>query len=133
MIRKWIGYDEEKAIIVDAMEYEGGDFDRIPGVTYVEIFPPLHINAIKLERDSGGNITIVRDDEAWVKLEPKLLRNFRLERNKRLADCDWITLKSYSRNEPVPDEWKAYMQALRDLPANTADPENPVWPQAPTP
>ena len=133
MIRKWIGYDEEKAIIVDAMEYKGDDFDRIPGVTYVEIFPPLHINAIKLERDSGGNITIVRDDEAWVKLEPKLLRNFRLERNKRLAECDWITLKCYSRNEPVPEEWKAYMQALRDLPANTVDPENPVWPQAPTP
>jgi hypothetical protein len=24
-----------------------------------------------------------------------------------------------------------YRQALRDLPANTTDPENPVWPTAP--
>jgi hypothetical protein len=26
-----------------------------------------------------------------------------------------------------------HRQALRDLPANTTDPENPVWPEAPTP
>jgi len=27
--------------------------------------------------------------------------------------------------------WAAYRQALRDLPANTADPRNPVWPIPP--
>lgn len=59
--------------------------------------------------------------------------SLRSKRNELLKECDWITLKSYSRNEPVPEEWKTYMQALRDLPANTTDPENPVWPEAPTP
>jgi len=32
---------------------------------------------------------------------------------------------------PVPEEWKTYMQALRDLPANTEDPSNVTWPIAP--
>lgn len=27
--------------------------------------------------------------------------------------------------------WAVYAQALRDLPANTVDPANPVWPEAP--
>jgi len=131
MIRIWIGYDEETVEIVDVMEYEGDDFDRIPGATYVEIFPPLHPGAIKLENDSNGNISIVRDDDKWSKLEPKLFRNFRQERNKRLAECDWVTLKAYSTGTPVPEEWVTYMQTLRDLPANTEDPANPVWPVPP--
>ena len=59
-------------------------------------------------------------------------KELREERNKRLAACDWVTLKAYSTDTPVPDEWKVYMQALRDLPANTEDPTNPVWPTAPT-
>ena len=57
----------------------------------------------------------------------------RAERNKRLTDCDWVTLKAYSTQKVVPKAWRDYMQALRDLPANTEDPENPVWPVAPSP
>lgn len=64
------------------------------------------------------------------------LRNFKMqelreERNKRLAECDWVTLKAYSTQKVVPKAWRDYMQALRDLPANTEDPVNPVWPVPP--
>ena len=58
-------------------------------------------------------------------------KELREERNKRLTECDWVTLRSVATDTPIPDEWKAYMQALRDLPSNTTDPENPVWPEAP--
>jgi hypothetical protein len=58
-------------------------------------------------------------------------KELREERNKRLSQCDWVTLKAYSTGVPVPEEWKTYMQALRDLPATTEDPSNPVWPQEP--
>jgi len=60
-------------------------------------------------------------------------KELREERNKRLTQCDWVATKSFTTDTPVPDEWKTYMQALRDLPSNTTDPKNPVWPQAPTP
>ena len=64
------------------------------------------------------------------------LRNFKMqelrqERNKRLAACDWVVIRATSTDTPVPEEWKTYMQALRDLPANTEDPVNPVWPVSP--
>ncbi|NBP87864.1 MAG: hypothetical protein EBU59_05025, partial [Planctomycetia bacterium] len=31
----------------------------------------------------------------------------------------------------LTDEMRDYRQALRDLPANTVDPANPVWPTKP--
>ena len=56
----------------------------------------------------------------------------RAERDMRLAKCDWVVIRATSTDTPVPEEWKTYMQALRDLPSTTEDPANPVWPTAPT-
>jgi hypothetical protein len=64
-------------------------------------------------------------------IEEHKWKDFRQERNKRLAGCDWITLKAYSTQKVVPKVWRDYMQALRDIPSNTEDPENPIWPVAP--
>lgn len=60
----------------------------------------------------------------------KLLRH---ERDQRLAASDWSETPSAERRlEPdVFEAWASYRQALRDLPANTADPANPVWPTSP--
>jgi len=66
-------------------------------------------------------------------IDAQPLKELRQERNKRLAECDWVTLKAYSTGTPVPEEWVTYMQTLRDLPANTEDPANPVWPPVPSP
>jgi hypothetical protein len=55
----------------------------------------------------------------------------RRRRNKHLADCDWVAIRAFTTDTPVSEEWKTYMQALRDLPANTEDLENPVWPTPP--
>lgn len=63
--------------------------------------------------------------DAWADL--------RAERNKRLAESDLYVLPdrwaSYSPAKQL--EWSSYRQALRDLPANTTDPFNPVWPVKP--
>lgn len=60
-------------------------------------------------------------------------KELRQERNRRLADADWVTLRAYSSGTDVPEEWMTYMQALRDLPSVTKDPTNPVWPEPPNP
>jgi hypothetical protein len=52
-------------------------------------------------------------------------KELREEHNRRLAECDWVVIRATSTDTPVPEEWKAYMQALRDLPTN------PVWPVPP--
>ena len=54
--------------------------------------------------------------------------DLREERNRRLAETDYFGMPDV----PMTDEMKAYRQALRDLPANTADPANPVWPVKPS-
>jgi len=59
-------------------------------------------------------------------------RLFRNKRNHLMKESDWIVSVSDSPFTPEKiEEWKVYRQALRDLPSNTTDPENPVWPVAP--
>ncbi len=55
------------------------------------------------------------------------LRSLRFERNARLAETDYLALSDAT----LTDEMRTYRQALRDLPANTTDPANPVWPVKP--
>jgi hypothetical protein len=54
-----------------------------------------------------------RLQEAWAA--------FRAERDRRLAETDWVVARAYERGEPVPEAWAAYRQALRDLPAQLTD------------
>ena len=56
----------------------------------------------------------------------------RSQRNRHLAETDWVSSKYYDLGQPVPTEWKEYRQALRDLPANTTDLANPTWPTKPS-
>ena len=44
---------------------------------------------------------------------------FRVERNKRLSDCDWTQVNDCQLSETKIQEWKVYRQALRDLPETT--------------
>lgn len=67
-------------------------------------------------------------DEQAERLE-KAWKAIRSERNVLLAASDWTVLG----DSPTPTAaWKTYRQQLRDLPANTDDPFNPVWPTPPS-
>jgi hypothetical protein len=65
-------------------------------------------------------------------IDAQPIKELRQERNRRLTECDWVVIRATSTDTPIPEEWKVYMQALRDLPSTTEDPANPVWPTAPT-
>lgn len=63
---------------------------------------------------------------------------FRKQRNERLAECDFVTLRAYSQGVPVPTEWATYQQQLRDLPDQqtatfgpTGDLVGVTWPAKP--
>lgn len=67
-------------------------------------------------------------DAAAIEVAAELaLSDLRTERNARLAETDYLALS----DSTLTDEMRTYRQALRDLPANTADPANPVWPVKP--
>lgn len=57
----------------------------------------------------------------------QLWNELRQERNRRLAETDYLALSDAILSEDM----QIYRQALRDLPANTTDPANPDWPVKP--
>ena len=61
----------------------------------------------------------IATQNAWSKL--------RYDRNQLLADTDYLALSDVT----LSSEMTTYRQALRDLPANSTDPANPVWPTKP--
>ena len=88
--------------------------------------------AVIIKRDANNEIVITQDAEIREKCFSNYMKNLRQERNRRLSECDWVVIRATSTDTPIPEEWKVYMQALRDLPSTTEDPANPVWPSIPT-
>lgn len=63
-------------------------------------------------------------------IEYKILKR---KRNVYLQFTDWTQLPDVQLSDEVKLQWAEYRQQLRDLPANTTDPFNPVWPTTPVP
>lgn len=61
--------------------------------------------------------------DAWTAL--------RTERDRLLAESDKAVMPFVERGEPAPSKWQTYRQALRDLPENTEDLAQVVWPGVP--
>ena len=69
---------------------------------------------IPTEEELNSKITELKAEEPF-----RLLRK---ERNRRLAECDWIVTKNAEYGYNIPKEWRTYRQALRDLPNLTYAP-----------
>ena len=91
-------------------------------------------------KDADGNqITLDQalvDAAAIEVAAEQALSSLRRQRNQLLTETDWVTLKAIDDSNDglgiqLPQVWMDYRQALRDLPANTTDPANPVWPTKP--
>jgi hypothetical protein len=71
------------------------------------------------ESEIQAEITRLQAEELW--------KDLRQQRNRLIAETDYLALADAT----LTDEMSTYRQALRDLPANTTDPANPVWPTKP--
>lgn len=58
------------------------------------------------------------------------LAGLRGQRDKRLAETDWTQMPDRP-DDDAKTAWATYRQALRNLPATTADPTDPSWPTPP--
>ena len=61
--------------------------------------------------------------QAWVDL--------RKRRDGFLVASDWTQIADAPLSDTEKTAWAEYRQALRDLPANTTDPFNIIWPEEP--
>lgn len=81
--------------------------------------------------DREGNELTVDMDAYNANHEAGVLKTayegLRQQRDRLLIETDWWA----GSDRTMTAEQTAYRQALRDLPANTTDPENPVWPTKP--
>ena len=83
--------------------------------------------------DENDHLPRPTKEEAEMKLQEleaeEPWKRLRTTRNSTLSETDWSQTNDIGlENE---EEWLAYRQALRDLPVNTEDPTNPVWPEQP--
>jgi len=71
----------------------------------------------------------IAEREAYARdvLPVEQMKELRRQRNQLLSETDYLALA----DSTLTDEMRDYRQALRDLPANTVDPANPVWPTKP--
>ena len=71
----------------------------------------------------------IAEREAYARdvLPLEQMKELRRQRNQLLTETDYLALS----DSTLTDEMRDYRQALRDLPANTVDPANPVWPVKP--
>ena len=58
-------------------------------------------------------------------------KNVKAERDRLLAETDWVVTKAYETQTEVPQAWSAYRQQLRDLPMQPNFPHDTVWPAKP--
>ena len=72
------------------------------------------------EAEIQAEVARLQAEQPWKEL--------RQERNRLIAETDYLALS----DSTLSAEMAAYRQALRDLPANTTDPANPVWPEKPS-
>ena len=72
----------------------------------------------------------IQEREAYARdvLPLEQMAALRRQRDQLLAETDYLGLPDLGG---FSAEMTAYRQALRDLPANTTDPANPVWPTKP--
>jgi len=52
----------------------------------------------------------------------------RQQRNRLLAESDWVVVRACEINAPIPENWKTYRKALRDLPKQPGFPTEINWP-----
>jgi len=92
------------------------------------------------EVDCGLDETLVNDNGQWrvetaaetaAREQYALWAGVRAQRNARLSRSDWTVLADAPLDVAAQDAWKAYRQALRDVPSTFGAPEDVIWPTEP--
>lgn len=88
--------------------------------------------------EDGVTTTKAEHEAAYqARLDDEAAANVRSERDQKLKDTDWVTVKAVDQNAQdnlgiqVPKVWLDYRQSLRDITKQDGFPHNVVWPTEP--
>ena len=101
---------------------------RVDGGCLVPYLPPRPSDtaAQMWQLSAAGDEWVASPTDAAIAIQA------RAERDRRLADCDWVSLRAADAGTPVPAVWRSYRQALRDVSQQPGWPCSVVWPVPPT-
>jgi len=90
--------------------------------------PRYHnINGVEVQFTSDEETARDAEEAAVAAAEPaSKWASVRSKRDALLSSCDWMATSDVT----MSDVWKAYRQALRDVPSQS-DVDNITWPQEP--
>ena len=128
-------------------EYSNGSFvGGTPNQEFLDLHKLVEVTPVTTTHpnDKVENVTPYKDGDKWytqkvtayvapsnspVTTEQKW-ELVRFQRFEKLRMCDYVALEDSQVSNK--DAWKTYRQALRDVPANNADPDNISWPTEPS-
>lgn len=79
----------------------------------------------------GEHYTVNGEGE-WSQDSDLLAEAVRVERDRRLAECDWTQTVDAPLDDEARAAWAVYRQALRDAPQQAGFPASVIWPEPPT-
>ncbi len=84
--------------------------------------------------DDEGNVTTAADNEAAYRasVDANAARSVRKERDRLIAETDWVVVMAKETGTNIPAAMKTYRQALRDLPSADGFPHTMTWPTKPS-
>jgi len=110
-----------------------GEHSIYPYTVEEETYLPLTQNLVEGDfyQDSENNWVLPLVAENMH--EETASQNVRHKRNNLLAETDWVVTFYTERGENVPENWKSYRQALRDIVQNFNFPflQDEDWPTKP--
>ncbi len=131
-MRKWAGKrDSDGLIVVVQCNSDPQNFlDKLNDGPYTLLNEVTDSNPLpdrkytdKWKDNGSGDIEITQTD-----MDSTNFISLREQRDKLLFDSDWTQGLDTALDKAKVEEWRTYRQALRDLPSNTIDAENPTWP-----
>ncbi|ADK81918.1 tail fiber assembly protein [Sediminispirochaeta smaragdinae] len=134
----------EAGLVLEAGEHEasiweGGKYVLVPDYTGVPYWDKATGEAVHLSlgRKPDESMTDIAppdpgalwSETGWMVPDEVLSERIRMERDALLSGSDYIMMADY----PLADKskWKAYRQALRDIPLQPGFPQEISWPQVP--
>ena len=85
--------------------------------------------------DEDGNLVTKTDQENdyQARLNSEAAASVRTQRDAKLAESDWMVIKSAETGVALSTEWATYRQALRDITTHANFPylQDSDWPEAP--
>jgi peptide subunit release factor RF-3 len=80
--------------------------------------------------EDGVTTTKAEHEAAYqADLDAKAAESVRTQRDAKLAESDWMVIKSAETGVALATEWATYRQALRDITEQAGFPNTVEWPE----